>query len=189
MRGNPECAVFHAGGSVLSEDLLSQGGKLQNVFIYVKEGLEGYSFAPPSEPVIMNNEKCLYVPHVTGVQVGQPVTLLNSDPTLHNIHSYAKNSKQWNLGLPFQGMKQTKKFEAAEVMVTLKCDVHPWMTGYIGVLTHPYFSVTGKDGAFELKNLPPGDYLIDAWHEKLGAQSQTITIGPQETKEITFTYN
>ncbi len=116
VRGNPECAVFHKDGKVQSEELVVNSGALQNVFVYVKEGLEGRSFPAPSEPVTIENKNCLYVPHVTGVQVNQPIILLNDDPTLHNIHSYAKNSKSWNLGLPFQGMKQTKKFEAPEVM-------------------------------------------------------------------------
>ena len=186
--GNPECAVFHPGGSIVSEELLVKNGALQNVFVYVKEGLEGQSFPAPSEAVTINNKNCTYVPHVTGVQVNQPVNILNSDPTLHNVHSYSKNSKSWNLGLPFQGMKQTKKFDAPEVMVTLKCDVHPWMIGYLGVLGHPYFQVTGDGGEFELKNLPPGKYVIEAWHEKLGVQTQTIELGHEETKEIEFKF-
>ncbi len=188
IRGNPECATFHPDGMIHSEALLVNGGAVQNVFVYVKEGLEALSFEVPTAPVVISNRQCVYAPHVVGVQVGQPVELLNEDPTLHNVHSYAKALKTWNLGLPFQGMKQTKKFEAPEVMVTLKCDVHPWMIGFVGVLPHPYFGVTDASGEFELKNLPPGDYVIEAWHEKLGAQSQKITIGPRETKEIQFTF-
>ncbi len=188
VQGNPECAVFHPGGKIKSEELLVTDGAVQNVFVYVKQGLEGRSFPTPEAPVMIENKNCVYVPHVLGVQVGQPVNLVNSDPTLHNMHSLSKNSKPWNLGLPFQGMKQTKKFEAPEVMVALKCDVHPWMKGYIGVLPHPYFAVTDKDGKFEIKNLPPGEYVIETWHEKLGVQSQKIKIEPQETKELEFDF-
>ena len=188
VRGNPECAVFHKNGAVESEELVVAGGGLKNVFVYVKEGLEGFSFEPPVDPLTLENKGCVYVPHVSGAQVGQPVIFLNQDPTLHNIHSYSKNSKPWNLGLPFQGMKQTKKFAAAEVMVTLKCDVHPWMTGYVGVLAHPYFAVSGARGEFEIKNLPPGDYTIEAWHEKLGVQTQRVRLEPRETKEIEFSF-
>lgn len=187
--GNPECAVLHPGGQVTSEEIAVNDGRLQNVFIYIKEGLEGYQFQAPQAPATMENTKCLYVPHVLGVQVDQPVVLLNNDPTLHNVHSYSKNSKPWNLGLPFQGMKQTKKFSSPEVMVTLKCDVHPWMIGYIGVLGHPYFAVTDVGGNFEIKNLPPGEYELGAWHEKLGAQSQKVRIEPQETKVVEFKYS
>ncbi len=189
VRGNPECAAYHEDGAVPSEEALVQNGLLQNVFVYVKQGLEDYRFDVPVAPAVIENKKCVYVPHVSGVQVGQAVELLNSDPTLHNVHSYAKNQKSWNLGLPFQNMKQTKKFTNEEVMVTLKCDVHPWMIGYVGILKHPYFAVTGANGEFELKNLPPGEYVIEAWHEKFGAQSQTIKIGPQESQQIEFQFN
>ncbi len=188
IRGNPECAVFHKEGSVLSEELLVHDGGLQNVFIYIKEGLEGQKFEPPSQSVTIGNKHCVYVPHVLGVQVNQPVVLLNEDPTLHNIHSYSKNQKNWNLGLPFQGMKQTKKFSNPEVMVTLKCDVHPWMVGYVGVLSHPYFAVSGEDGSFEIKNLPVSEYVIEAWHEKLGTQSQTVRVEPTKTTEVQFKF-
>jgi len=186
--GNPECAAMHPGGQVDSEELLVNQGMLQNVFIYIKEGLEGRAFDVPQQAVAIENKGCVYVPHVAGAQVNQPVDLVNSDPTLHNVHTYSKNSKSWNIGLPFQGMKQTKKFSAPEVMVALKCDVHPWMRGYLGILPHPYFGVTGMDGTFELKNLPPGEYVIEAWHEKLGVQSQTVKIEPQETKEVSFSF-
>lgn len=189
IKGNPECSVFHTGGQVNSEELLVKDGALQNVFVYIREGLEGRVFEAPMEPVTVSNKKCVYVPHVSGVRVGQPLVLLNEDPTLHNVHSYSKNSQAFNIGLPFQGMKQTKKFSKPEVMVTLKCDVHPWMIGYLGVLEHPYFGVTGEDGSFELKDLPPGEYLVEAWHEKLGVQSQKITIEPRESKEIEFKYS
>ena len=189
MAGNPECSVLHPQGKALSEELLVSAGSLQNVFVYVKEGLEGNHFDPPAEPVTITNQGCLYVPHVAGVQVGQPLILLNNDQTLHNIHAYPKNSTPFNLGLPFQGMKQTKKFTSPEVMVKMKCDVHPWMEGYIGVLPHPYFAVSDSSGAFEIKNLPPGEYTIEAWHEKLGVQSQKVTIEPRGTKEIEFKFS
>ena len=189
VKGNPECAVLHAGGTIASEELVVKDGNMQNVFVCVKQGLEGYSFTAPSTPVVIENKTCMYVPHVSGAMVGQSVEFLNQDSTLHNIHAYPKNGKAFNLGLPLVGMKQTRKIDAAEVMVPLKCDVHPWMQGYLGVLPHPYFSVSGANGTFELKNLPPGDYVIEAWQEKLGVQSQNVTIGPQETKEIEFKFS
>ena len=188
VKGKPECAALHAGGKIASEELLVQDGKLQNAFVYVKSGLEEYRFEMPAAPVQVSNLKCVYTPHVLGAQVNQPVMFLNEDPTLHNIHSYSKASPSFNIGLPFQGIKQTKKFSAPEVMVALKCDVHPWMIGYIGILPHPYFSVTDAEGNFELKNLPAGEYTIEVWHEKCGTQSQTVGIGPQETKEIEFKF-
>jgi plastocyanin len=188
VKGNPECAVFHPGGEITSEELVVTNGAIKNAFVYIKSGLEGYSFPTPSEAAVVENKDCHYVPHVCGVQVNQSINFVNNDPTLHNFHAYPKNSKPFNMGLPFQNMKQVKKFEGAEVMVPLKCDVHPWMLGYIGVLNHPYFAVTGEDGNFELKNVPPGTYTIEVWQEKLGVRSQEITIEPQTTKEIEFKY-
>ncbi len=188
VKGNPECAVLHAGGSVLSEELLVKDGGLGNAFVYVKEGLEGYVFEAPKEPVTILNKGCVYAPHVAGAQVGQEVIFLNKDATLHNIHAYPKANKAFNLGLPLVGMKQTKKFTASEVMVPLKCDVHPWMLGYIGVLPHPYFTVTDTSGNFELKNLPAGEYSIEVWHEKLGVQSQKIKIEPQQNQNLEFKF-
>ncbi|MBI4432015.1 MAG: hypothetical protein HY592_00835 [Candidatus Omnitrophica bacterium] len=187
IKGNPECSAFHKG-PLHSEELMVQNGNLQNAFVYVKEGLEGMSFPTPATPVTISNKRCVYVPHVAGVQVGQEVIFLNEDPTLHNIHSFSKNSSGFNLGLPFQGMKTKKTFSAPEVMVTLKCDVHPWMLGYVGVLPHPYFAVSDAQGNFEIKNLPPGEYLIEAWHEKLGVQSQTIRVEPREKKTLTLSF-
>src|SRR3989338_728074 len=120
--------------------------------------------------------KSMYVPHGGGGMGGPPVKFFKQDFTPHNIHSYPKASKAFNLGLPLVGMKQTKKFDAPEIMVPLKCDVHPWMSGYVGVVAHPYFSVSDANGHFELKNLPPGKYTIEAWHEKLGDKTQSIVI-------------
>lgn len=188
VKGNPECAVLHPGGMVASEELVVKEGVLQNVFVYVKQGLEDYSFTPPASAHVVENKGCVYVPHVSGVMAGQEIQFLNQDPTLHNIHSYPKNSKAFNLGLPLVGMKQTKKFDSPEVMVPLKCDVHPWMQGYVGVLAHPYFQVSSADGTFELKNLPPGEYVVEAWHEKLGTRSQAVKLISQGTQEVEFKF-
>ncbi len=189
VRGNPECSVFHKDGSVPNEELLTASGALKNAFVYVKEGLEGKKFPTPEASVEIDNQNCVYVPHVAGAMVDQPILLLNSDATLHNVHAFSKNSKSWNVGLPVQGMKVTKKFSSPEVMVALKCDVHPWMQGYLGVLSHPFYSVTDSAGEFSLKDLPAGTYTIEVWHEKLGTQSQSITIGPLEQKRIEFKFS
>ncbi|MGH7198039.1 MAG: carboxypeptidase regulatory-like domain-containing protein [Candidatus Omnitrophota bacterium] len=189
VQGNPECSTFHAGGTIESEEIVSQNGMLQNVLVYVKEGLENYTFAAPLDAVRIDNNQCIYKPHVAAAQVGQPVELYNSDPTLHNMHSYSTANKAFNVGLPIQGMKQVKKFGSAELPITIKCDVHPWMKGYLAVLPHPYFAVTGADGAFTIGNLPPGEYLVEAWHEKLGAQSQKIKIEPQSAQTAEFTFS
>ena len=166
----------------------SDGKSLANVFVYVKDGLGDYVFDTPTEPAIIDQRQCRYHPHVFGVRVGQPIEIMNSDPTLHNIHALPKNNPEFNTGQPIQGMKTTRTFDEPEVMVPFKCDVHGWMNAYVGVLSHPYFGVTGTDGKFNLKTLPPGTYTIEAWHERLGVQEQTVTIGEKETKDIAFTF-
>ncbi len=188
VKGNPECTALHREGMIASEELVVRNDVLQTVFVYVKQGLEDYTFPPPGEAHVIENRQCMYVPHVSGAMVGQQVTFLNQDSTLHNIHSYPTNLKAFNFGLPLAGMKQTKKFESSEVMVPLKCDVHPWMQGYLSILPHPYFQVSAPDGTFELKNLPAGDYVVEAWHEKLGAQTQSVKLAANETKKIEFKF-
>ena len=158
-------------------------------FVYVKEGLAGRKFPMPTQSITLDQHGCRYVPHVFGIQVGQTLEILNSDPTLHNIHATPKGNQEFNMGQPIQGMKFERKFSKPEIMVPFKCDVHGWMNAYVGVLEHPYFDTTGSDGKFDISTLPPGDYVIEAWHEKLGAQTQNVTIGEKETKEITFTFN
>jgi hypothetical protein len=163
-------------------------GKLGNVFVYVKDGLDAYSFDTPTTVVTIDQKNCRYHPHVFGVMVNQPLEIINSDPTLHNIHALPKGNAEFNNGQPIQGMKTEHKFTAKEVMVPFKCDVHGWMNAYVGVLEHPYFQVTAKDGKFSLKGLPPGTYTIEAWHEKLGTQEVKVTLGAKETKDANFSF-
>jgi plastocyanin len=163
-------------------------GKLANVFVYVKDGLGNFSYDPPSGGVTIDQQGCRYHPHVFGIRVGQELTIQNSDPTLHNIHALPKGNAEFNTGQPIQGMKTTHVFTAKEVMVPFKCDVHGWMNAFIGVVDNPYFAVTGADGKFSLKGLPPGTYTLEAWHEKAGTQTAQVTIGAKETKQATFTF-
>jgi hypothetical protein len=166
----------------------SDGKALANVFVYVKDGLGSYVYDTPTAPAKIDQKECRYHPHVFGMRVGQPLEILNDDPTLHNIHALPKGNTEFNTGQPIQGMKTTHTFDKPEVMVPFKCDVHGWMNAYVGVLDHPYFAVTDKDGKFDLKTLPPGTYTVEAWHEKLGTQSTKVTIGPKETKDIAFLF-
>lgn len=189
MNADPVCLREAKGPQLMETYVVGSDGKsLGNVFVYVKTGLESYHFDPPTQPARIDQKECRYHPHVFGMQVGQPLEILNSDPTLHNIHAVAANNREFNNGQPLQGMKTTHTFTAPEVMVPFKCDVHGWMNAYVGVLNHPYFAVTDTSGAFTLKSLPPGTYTIEAWHEKLGTSTQTVTIGAKETKEIAFTF-
>jgi hypothetical protein len=120
--------------------------------------------------------------------VEQKLKILNSDPTLHNVHAVAKNSRSFNLAMPRQGMELEQSFRAREVMVRIKCDVHPWMETWCGVLDHPFFAVTGDDGAFELSKLPAGTYTVEAWHEEYGTQTQSVTVNDGESTTLSFTF-
>ncbi len=157
MNADPVCQGLHPEPVTTQDVVLNGDQTLQNVFVYVKEGLEGKTFEPPKESVTMDQKGCMYHPHVFGVQVNQAVEIVNSDSTLHNVHGMPQQSKEFNLGMPIQGMKLPHKFDKPEVMVKFKCDVHPWMNAFIGVLPHPFFSVTGDKGTYEIKNLPAGN--------------------------------
>lgn len=187
LSADPYCASQNPGGATLENFVVTSGG-LENVFVYVKDGLGDYGFDVPAEPVKLDQLGCQYRPHVLGVRVGQKLVIANSDDTLHNVHSMGKANGEWNKGQALKNMSDTKVFKTREVMVPFKCDVHSWMRAYVGVVEHPYFAVTHDGGTFELKNLPAGTYTIEAWHEKLGAQTQTVTLGEKESKPLTFTF-
>jgi plastocyanin len=189
MNADPIC-VKQAKGPQLSETYVvgDDGKTLGNVFVYVKDGLGNYVFDTPTETAKIDQKECRYHPHVFGMRVNQPLEIINSDPTLHNIHAMPKGNSEFNNGQPIQGMKMTHTFDKPEVMVPFKCDVHGWMNAWVGVLDHPFYAVTGADGAFSLKGLPPGTYTVEAWHERLGAQTQRVTIGAKETHDVAFTF-
>ena len=177
---DPNCKMVHPNGITPDQVIVNANGTLKNVFVYVKEGLAGKTFEPPKEPVVFDQNGCQYSPKVFGIQVNRPLEILNSDDTVHNVHALPKNSKEFNLGMPMKGMKLKKSFNKPEVMVKIKCEVHPWMTAYAGVLDHPFFSVSGEDGSFQIKDLPPGSYVLEAWHEKYGTMTQNVTVTDQD---------
>jgi plastocyanin len=187
MDSDPNC-VQQGTASTDETVVVGDAGALQNVFVYVKDGLGNLRFPIPSTPIVLDQKGCHYVPHVLGAQVGQTVEIVNSDPTLHNVHAVPMANQEFNTGQPLAGMKHTHQFSTREVMVPFKCDVHPWMHAFIGVLDHPYFAVTGADGSFSLTGLPPGTYTVEAWHETLGTQTQSVTIGEKESRDITFSF-
>ena len=138
--------------------------------------------------VVLDQKGCQYWPHVNAIQVGQTLEIKNSDPTLHNVHALAKVNKEFNEGQPVQGMVSKKVFTKPEEVIKFKCDVHGWMNSWMAVLTHPFHGVSDASGAFTIANLPPGTYTLVAWHEKYGKQEQQVTVGPKESKSVTFTF-
>jgi plastocyanin len=166
--------------------LIAADGGLKNVFVHVKQGLDpAYSFAMPSAPVVLDQKGCIYTPRVIGVRAGQPLEILNSDDTLHNVHALPMANQDFNTSQK----KVSRTFTVQEVMVRFKCDVHPWMFAYVGVVAHPFFAVTDASGAFELKGLPPGTYTLEAWHEKFGMRTATVTIDPKGSQTATFSFD
>src|SRR5271169_3032955 len=187
MSADPFCAKQHPAPVFQQEIVADPKGGLENVVVFISDGLGDRTFDPPATPAVIEQKGCLYRPHVMAVRANQPLELVNDDATSHNIHPTPANNREWNKAEP-PGSKLEDSFAREEIAIPVKCNVHPWMRGYIAVFKHPYFVVTGKDGSFDLKDLPPGTYTIKAWHEKLGTQSQKITIGANETKALDFTF-
>jgi len=187
MDADKVCKAAHKEQVMGEEVSVNSNGTLKNVMVYVKEGLGAKKFEPPAKKLIFDQKGCIYTPHVLGIQTGQEVEVLNSDPTLHNVHSLSKGNPSFNVAQPKQGMKLTKKFDKPEIF-KVKCEVHTWMGAYMGVFSHPFFSVTGDDGSFSLKKLPPGEYTVEAWHEKYGTQTAKVNVGAADTQSISFTF-
>ncbi len=188
MAADPYCLSSHSGEVVAQRVMVNANGTLAQIFVYVKEGLEGKSFAVPAETARLDQQGCLYMPHVIGVQAGQAMIVSNSDDTLHNVNAQPSNNPGFNIGQPVAGMEYEHTFENPEIMIPVKCDVHPWMSAYIGVVTNPYFTVTDAEGNFSLDRLPPGDYVLEAWSEGLGTQTINVTVAANETAEANFSF-
>lgn len=189
MNADPRCVKIHAGKDVSSDQtVINENSTLRYVFVYVKQGLEGKKFDTPKMKQTIDQRGCMYTPHIFGMMVNQPLEIINSDPTLHNIHALPKSNPQFNIAQPKLGMKTTKSFSKPEVMVKIKCDVHSWMASYVGILDHPFYAVSDEKGIYEIKNLPPGDYEIEAWHEKYGSKSMKVSVGAADSKTADFAF-
>lgn len=188
MGADRKCAALHDHPVHFEQVMVGSGSVLQNVFVYIKQGLEERVFALPKDTVVINQQGCVYKPHVIGMQVNQPLLIVNSDPTLHNIHAMPQINRGFNIAQPRRGMKTERTFTRQEVMIRVKCDVHPWMASYIGVLSHPYYAVSGSDGSGTLGSIPPGEYVVAAWHERYGEQEQRVTVSPGSLKKLEFRF-
>lgn len=189
MNAEAACAQSHAGHAVYDEAIQAgKDGALANAFVYVQAGLEGKTFEPVKTAVTLDQRGCLFVPRLIAIRAAQPLDVRNSDAISHNIHPMPKNNREWNEQQSPGAPDAEHKFARREVMIPVKCNVHSWMHAYIGVMEHPYFAVTGADGAFLLPNLPPGDYTLAVWHEKLGEQTKQIHVAASENAVADFTY-
>ncbi len=188
MAKEPSCARMHSTPPTSEEVVTGAGGTLSNVIVYVSEGLADADLPTPKDPVIITQKGCTYRPHVIAVQANQPIQVVNGDSTSHNIHPLPINNREWNRSQPPGQPPFEESFAREEIAIPVKCNVHPWMRAYVAVFRHPYFAVTGTDGSFELKNLPPGTYTIQAWHEKYGSLREKLTVGTNETKRVEFAF-
>ena len=187
MDADPVCQQQHATPMVSEDVIVNSNGTLKHVFVYVKEGVSG-SYPAPSAPATLEQIGCWYRPHVFGLHVNQPLEIINSDATLHNVNAKPTANTPFNIAQPVKGMKMAKKFAKPEVMVKFKCNVHPWMSAYAGVLDHPFFGVSDDQGTVTIAGLPAGTYTLEAWHEVYGTQTQTVSVDDGETKSVDFTF-
>jgi hypothetical protein len=183
MSQDPACK-----GANQAETIVADKGNLANVFVYVKDGLGNRTFDVPKESVTIDQQGCRYHPHVIGAMTGQNIEIKNSDPTTHNIHPTPKDNREWNESQPPKAAPLEKNFAREEIMLPVKCNQHPWMKMYVNVVKSPFYAVTGADGKYEIKGLPPGDYTLAFVQEKLGAQEQKITLAPKDSKTVDSTF-
>lgn len=188
MDADAACARLHSSAVYTQDLVLNDNGTLRYAFVYVKDGPGARAFPAPKEPVVLDQKGCMYEPHVIGVVVGQEIQIANSDPTTHNIHPVPTTNREWNQSQPPGADKLVQSFAREEMAIPVKCNIHPWMRSYVHVMKHPYFAVTGTDGSFEIKGLPPGDYTIAVWQEKFGTQEQKVTVAAKESKAIEFSF-
>lgn len=190
MDNEPQCAKLHQT-PVNDDALVVNDGALANVFVYIKQGLEGKKFQPPADtemPAVMDQKGCWFGPRVLGLQVGQTFKVTNSDPVTHNIHPLAQVNREWNQSQGPGAEPLTRRFSQPEVMMRVKCNIHGWMHAWVGVVPHPYFAVTGADGSFQFRDVPPGTYTIEAWQEQLGTQQKQVVLGPSGKGEVVFDF-
>lgn len=175
-------------GTNYSESYVVNDGKLANVFVYVKDGLDNRKFEPSAIPAVIDQQGCRYHPHMLGAMAGQKIEFKNDDPTMHNVHVMPRMNPQWNRSelegsAPFQ-----TSFDNPEIMMPIQCNQHPWMKMFLNVVSNPFFSITARNGSYEINGLPPGTYTLAFVHEKLGEQDQQVVVGPKERKMLNLSF-
>jgi len=190
MDQDPACQKLYASNPRKDQLIVvNPSGTLANVFVYLKTGLENKKFKVPDQPARIDQRGCWFEPRVVGVQTGQSFEVTNSDPVTHNIHPMPEINREWNQSMAPEDEPLRRRFARPEVMIRVKCNVHRWMRAWIGVVDHPYFATTGTGGGFEMAQVPPGDYTLVAWHEKLGLREQKINVPPGGTTELKLQFD
>ncbi len=187
---DPACAMGGGSDRLPVEQIAVKNGKLANVFVYVKSGpAQAMNAAPAStQPVVMDQQHCRYVPHVVGVLAGGTVEFRNSDPTMHNIHTTSVNNQAIDISQSPRGAPVRKQFAHPEILLPVRCNNHPWMNAFINVSATPFFAVTDASGHFDITGLPPGDYVLGLAQEKLGEKTLPITVKPGQVAKADLSY-
>jgi hypothetical protein len=188
MSAEPACVQANPKPVVPPIVVLGQHDALADTVVYIKSGLGAYHYDTPSDPAVLDQKACMYVPRVLAFRTRQPFEIKNTDPVTHNVHPMPRDNKSWNRSLPEGAAPFITNFPHQELAIPVACNIHPWMRAFLFVFGNPYYDVTTKTGTFELKNLPPGTYTIEAWHEHFGTLDQTVTIAPKESKPISFKF-
>jgi plastocyanin len=190
MDKDPVCASGLSGEALPEDGRVNSNGTLPNAFVYISKGSGNLSTPAPTNSVTLTQKGCVYEPHVLGIQVGQPLQIVTVDPTAHNIHISATNgNRDWNVTQQPGTTSVNTKFSKPAIMVPVHCNIHPWMEAFIGVVTNPYFAVTGADGRFTIKNVPPGDYTLSVWIATFGSQERTVNVRKDESATVDFTFD
>ena len=188
MSATPMCERQHKTPQTAETEIVNANGTLRYAFVWIKDGLPKARWSPPATGVVLDQNGCVYRPHVLALMVGQQLEIDNSDPVNHNVHAEAQINAGWNESQPPQADKKFKTFSKEEIWLPVTCSVHPWMRAYLSVVSHPFFAVTGEDGAFTIKGVPPGTYTLEAIQEKLGRKTMQVTVAAHDSKTIDFTY-
>jgi plastocyanin len=188
MSSNPSCERQHKTPVKAETVVVNANGTLRNVFVRIKDGLAPAHWTPPAENVQLTQSGCIYEPHVVGIMVGQTLEILNDDPVNHNVHAESQINPAWNISEAPRDEHKFRKFPHEEILFPMTCSVHPWMRSYIGVSSNPFFAVTGAEGSFALRGVPPGTYTIEVVQEKLGRKESKLTLAPGGAASIDFTY-
>jgi len=188
MGKDPVCVSEHSATVYAQDGTVNSNGTLPNAFVYIKQGSVNLAGPAPRNSVDLTQSGCMYEPHVLGIMVGQPLQVLTLDPTTHNIHVVAKINREWNVTQQPGSPSVIRKFTHPEIMIPVHCNEHPWMKAYIGVVSNPFYAVTGSDGSFVLKNVPPGEYTLEVWTATFGTQEQKVVVRPGETATADLTF-
>jgi hypothetical protein len=188
MNAEEACEKLHTTPVIDSTVVVGKSGRLANVFVYIKSGLEGKAFEPSTEAVVLDQRGCMFVPRVLALRTGQTLAVKNSDPVSHNVHPRPENNREWNQQQPPGAPDLQRRFARPEVLIPVKCNIHAWMRAYIAVMEHPYFAVTNEAGTFSWPAVPPGPYTVAAWHESLGERTHSIKVGTGTEETVRFSF-